>query len=883
MLLRGVLGAAVEEGSPLHDQAFQVIFQRFSLSPGRPRATTAEEVAVVEHIAAHLLRTRSRPGAVAGGREAQQSFLSLSRRLRLQPGLQDVGLRVGCLQMLYALRNGGWEREQPGAGHFGTADAVADPRAWRPPDPFGGRVAAAAVQPPRPGSSRQPWAAPRLGWRVTAGAAAAGAASSAAVAPIVLPESQLVRDLLHALQGVDSGCFKLRRGPDGSSHFEVDPAYVLARPAWTLAHKILELADLHWRLCAATNSALEAESGSSLLHQALCEALRGQLRDYYKVLAILMAKAGDSLTSGLAGGEAAGAAAAGAAQPEPLTLRRLWAWLQEPLERMRLLVELCDACMPLRGGALASTVYGFTRVGDAAAEEACLAILRRVVEPMVAMVRAWMTEGELRDPFGEFFVCADAAVQLEDLWQRMYFLEVEMVPCFVPLELARKILLTGKSVNFIRLCCPGKDWLPAGGGRRRSPLALPDDPHSAADVPAVAAAAAHPDASATAGAATPGTKAPPLPLVELTARVEEAALQTNKHLVSLMMDQYALGDHCLALRRFLLLSQGDFAESLLDNVEAELGKEATQLYRHQLMGVVDMAVRQSNAQYGPPDTIARLGVKLLTPSAGERGWDTFLLEYAIGSPLHVVFEPRAMQQYERAFVFLWKLRRVSHTLASCWSQHMALQRHLVSCGQQLMLRAPELGLEMRQTLHKCGCLRNEMHHFVQNVQSYVMCGVLESSWAKLQADWRACTDLDQVIAEHRRYLECIEDGAFLSPSTEPILSALLALFGLVLELTELHDQVCANAFEAVDVLSREPDGPLPFARGIAEARAKLDQIGANFLARFQSLLRTLEAQATQPTLQRLETDLRFLLCRLDFNGYYEQKRITPWGGSGERS
>merc|ERR1740123_355017 len=44
----------------------------------------------------------------------------------------------------------------------------------------------------------------------------------------------------------------------------------------------------------------------------------------------------------------------------------------------------------------------------------------------------------------------------------MYWLDIEMVPSFVSAELARKILLTGKSVNFIRLCCPGQEWLHQG-------------------------------------------------------------------------------------------------------------------------------------------------------------------------------------------------------------------------------------------------------------------------------------------------------------------------------------------------------------------------------------------------------------------------------------
>jgi len=831
------------------DVAFQAVFDRLTRAGGR--AGHSDEAVIVDRIAAELLRTGQRD---ARGIDGHLRFSGLHGRLRAQTELRSVGLRCAVLSLLYFLRGDAGQETEGHRGAFlvgGLYDV--DPSVAIRADI--GRAAAWLAAPSPPLSIGPASVAPRLGWRRNVGMGGGPPAS--------LLEPQLLRDLLHALQGVDSSCFKFRHS---EGRFEVDPSVTLPRPAWMLTRRVLELGGLHMRLCQATNSALESESGGSLLHQALCEALRDQLRDYYKVLALLTAKA-DSHSSTDSGDKSA---AEGGSQVPDLTLRRLWVWLQGPLDRMRLLVSVCEACQLLRGGALASVVHGFSRVGDGAARETCAAMLRRVASPLLSMLRAWMTEGELRDPFGEFFVCADSSVPLQDLWTRMYSLEIEMVPCFMTLELARKVLLTGKSVNFIRLCCPGQEWLPetyckgpvvasaspsAAGSRG---MALPGDPRSRDDVLVSSSAVA----SGTNG----------LPLADLSASVEQAAMQANQHLVSLMMNQYALGEHCLALRRFLLLGQGDFVESLMDLAEDELGREAGELYRHRLMGILDMAVRQSNAQFCKPDTVARLSVKLLAPSPGERGWDIFLLDYTIDSPLHVVFSPDAMQQYDRAFAFLWKLRRVSHSLASCWSQHMALQRHMVSCGQQLHGQAPTIMLEMRQTLHKCGCLRNEMHHFVQNVHSYVMCGVLDSSWATLQTGWRACTDLDQVILEHQRYLGCIEEGAFLSPSTEPVLTALTNLFALALNFTELHEQVCASAFEAVEVLSREPGGPLPFARSLSECRAQLDQLGANFLVRLQSLLRLLEGQNS---LRQLASDLRFLLCRLDFNGYYEQKRTAP--------
>mmetsp|Transcript_129338 Transcript_129338/g.234997 ORF Transcript_129338/g.234997 Transcript_129338/m.234997 type:complete len:864 (-) Transcript_129338:60-2651(-) len=834
----GVLGD-VEEGSEIYNSAFQAVFMRCSYSIPRRE----EEATTSDLITAHLMQSGQRDGQ---GVDGHLRFQGLCRQMRSQPLLKSTALRGSALRMLYMLRSGAERSGQPGSVPAFQAELRAPPT-WTavPADARAGNAGSQASSAPVQGPSGRA-SASASGPRSTASRRGWNVAGASGRTPASVSEPQLLRDLLHALQGVDSASFRFVQA---ERRFEASPSLVLSRPAWALTQKVLELGSLHARLCAATNSALEAESGNSLLLQALCEALRGQLRDYYKVLALLMAKA-----------ETPGSVAADGSDVPELTLRRLWAWLQEPAQRMRLLVVLCEACQPLRGGALASAVYGFSRNGDSVAREACEAILRRVAEPLLAMVRAWMTEGELRDPFGEFFVCANSSVDLQDLWQRMYSLDVDMVPCFVTLELARKILLTGKSVNFIRLCCPGQDWLPASARSQQSPLAQPDDLHSSADL-----------AMADDGAQTPKG----LPLADLSARVEQAASQTNQHLVSLMMKQYCLGDHCLALRRFLLLGQGDFVESLMDLAEAELSRDAAQLFRHQLVGVLDMALRQSNAQFCPPDTLARLTVKLMSPSSGEKGWDIFLLDYAIDSPLHVVFSPKPMEQYYRAFSFLWKLRRVSHALASCWSQHMALHRHLASCSRELPARAADhLFNELRQTLFRCGSLRNEMHHFVQNVQSYVMCGVLESSWAKLQAGWAKCTDLDEVILEHQRYLSYIEEGAFLSPETVPVHQALTMLFDLALNFTELHDQVCASAFEAVDVLSREPDGPLPFARSLAECRASLGKIGSQFLVRFQSLVKTLEER---PSLRQLETDVRFLLCRLDFNGYYEEKRAQPWG------
>jgi Gamma tubulin complex component N-terminal len=79
-----------------------------------------------------------------------------------------------------------------------------------------------------------------------------------------------------------------------------------------------------------------------------------------------------------------------------------------------------------------------------------------------------MVEGVVNDRFGEFFVedtesAAEetgAAQAQKNIWTERYKLNPVMIPNgLITFELAKKILLTGKAVNFIRRCCKEQDWM----------------------------------------------------------------------------------------------------------------------------------------------------------------------------------------------------------------------------------------------------------------------------------------------------------------------------------------------------------------------------------------------------------------------------------------
>jgi gamma-tubulin complex component 3 len=77
--------------------------------------------------------------------------------------------------------------------------------------------------------------------------------------------------------------------------------------------------------------------------------LQDELTEYYRLIALLESQlTRQGLTPDASG----------------LTLRRLSLMVEDPLSRLRLLATLCDSLQSVRGGALASVLYGHTRHGD---------------------------------------------------------------------------------------------------------------------------------------------------------------------------------------------------------------------------------------------------------------------------------------------------------------------------------------------------------------------------------------------------------------------------------------------------------------------------------------------------------------------------------------
>lgn len=122
----------------------------------------------------------------------------------------------------------------------------------------------------------------------------------------------------------------------------------------------------------------------------------------------------------------------------------------------------------------------------------------------------------------------------------------------------------------------------------------------------------------------------------LTAVVNRMSTSINQNLLQMMIKDFYLFEHLSALKKFVLLGQGDFVTCLMDSVGPELQKSPSKLYRHNLSGILDGSLRSSNAQFEPTFVLNRVLVRLLESRPGDTGWEVFTLDYAIDAPLNAV-------------------------------------------------------------------------------------------------------------------------------------------------------------------------------------------------------------------------------------------------------
>ena len=642
-----------------------------------------------------------------------------------------------------------------------------------------------------------------------------------------LSEQQLVHQMLFIFQGIETKNIKLSKR---ERSFCIDNDLKVDKKHKQIAHRLCELGWLH-NIIKKYFTARIKDKAFGLVGQAFCAALQQEVSEYYAFLSILQSQLHQT-SSGLDAGDSS----------SPLTLYKLIVWTATPLERLKWVASLVENSSGKRGGSLVSVVHAYMQHGDEGIRAIVNRILKVVSLPIWHIIERWIYEGELNDPFQEFFVAADLAIGVDRLWFDKYHLRHPMIPSFIKSEEAVKIMLVGKTINFLRLVCHDRTALQI---KKQVRTTLPS-------------------LEMTDGESTFDT--------DLMNSVDLANDVTSSHLLQILYDRYKLLTHLQALRKFLLLGQGDFIRHLLDLLQEELDKPAKLLYRHNVSGPLEAAIRASNAQYEDPDVLARLDFRLLEINPGDCGWDVFSLDYHVDPPLNTLVTPDVMLVYLRIFIFLWRAKRVEYNLATIWTKSMEHTRKL----------APLTSLQ--GVLHQCHTLASEMVHFVHQLQYYIAFEVLECSWAVFQKKLEEAKNFDSVIKAHKNFLDTLMKRCLLDQTSNHLLRQLRTIFDQIVKFEIMQKDIFKQSMDELNAQNfynknlKEQNEKGVWGTDIEKENAELSRQRAfrkNVIPAMRAKLKICATTYQDMVVQFLvqlsketDTNLRNLSWRLDFNEHY---------------
>ena len=651
-------------------------------------------------------------------------------------------------------------------------------------------------------------------------------------------EATILRDLPFTLQGVSSSTLPFTKQDS------LRLPSTLPLPIISLLHTLAEPSLLYRKLDAFCKGTTEG-----LLGQSLQSAISNELRSYLNLIATLESEIRKALSSIDESALRGGVGKAG------VTLKRCVVWTREATMGLRLLSLISEESESKKGGQLISLIHSFSSShGDPVVAAFAERLLGGFTLPFYDILRRWIYDGELSDPYKEFFVREKAQDQnaknksVSNEWEDKYEIAVDMIPSIITQDFAQKVFLIGKSLHFIRHSCSDFLWVEEYSKAASKELRYGDT-------------------------------------TTLETWIDEAYKTTMRRLCSLMADKFHLFEHLQALKNYYLLGQGDFIALLMESLAANLDRPAGAQYRHTLTAQLEHAIRGSNAQFDSPEVLRRLDARMLQLSHGDIGWDCFTLEYKIDAPVDVVVTEWGNRQYLKVFNFLWRIKRVEFGLLSTWRKCMTGARGVLQTSDPVV---KETWKSTRGTLA-------EMMHFVGQLQYYILFEVIESSWGELQKRIRKedCT-LDDIIKAHTRYLTDITHKGLLGPKRrvrqaddDDKTSYLAQLSEILKFMLNYRDSVDGLYSWSVSEFTRREEAGIrsatrhdldsfPTAENVSSEfpalKERLKQLGGQFRTRVQILLGDL---AYQP-----DVDMRFLGVAMNFNDVYvPAKKRSKTGAS----
>nr|XP_060633764.1 gamma-tubulin complex component 6 [Anolis sagrei ordinatus]XP_060633765.1 gamma-tubulin complex component 6 [Anolis sagrei ordinatus] len=259
----------------------------------------------------------------------------------------------------------------------------------------------------------------------------------------------------------------------------------------------------------------------------------------------------------------------------------------------------------------------------------------------------------------------------------------------------------------------------------------------------------------------------------VTAPLVSHVSLVNKAIVDYYFVELNVEKHFGALRHFLLMEDGEFAQSLSDLLFEKLGSGQTPgelLNPLVLNSILNKALQYS--LHGDTHLASNLSFALkylpemFKPNAPD-ALNCLELRYKVDWPLNIVITDNCMNKYNKIFSFLLQLKHMVWTLKDVWFhlKRTALVKHASNSVQFRQLQ-----------LYK-----HEMQHFVKVIQGYIANQILHVTWCEFRNKLSSVGNLEDIYKTHAEYLNKAIFRGLLTEKAAPVMNIIHSIFSFILK------------------------------------------------------------------------------------------------------
>uniref|UniRef100_A0A8C8RWV7 Gamma-tubulin complex component 6 n=1 Tax=Pelusios castaneus TaxID=367368 RepID=A0A8C8RWV7_9SAUR len=330
----------------------------------------------------------------------------------------------------------------------------------------------------------------------------------------------------------------------------------------------------------------------------------------------------------------------------------------------------------------------------------------------------------------------------------------------------------------------------------------------------------------------------------ITAPLVSHVSLVNKAIVDYYFVELNIEKHFEALRHFLLMEDGEFAQSLSDLLFEKLGSGQTPgelLNPLVLNSILNKALQYS--LHGDTQLASNLSFALqylpemFKPNAPD-ALNCLELRYKVDWPLNIVITESCMSKYNKIFSFLLQLKHMVWTLKDIWF-HLKRTALVSRASNSVQFRQLQL-------------YKHEMQHFVKVIQGYIANQILHVTWCEFGNKLSSVGNLEEIHRTHAEYLNKAIFRGLLTEKAAPVMNIIHSIFSLILK---FRSQLISQSwdFDAGKQMAIHPNF------GLMQQSYNTFKYYSHFLFK---VVTKLVNRGYQPHLEDF-------LLRINFNNYYK--------------